>query len=316
MAKSNKNSKHQIVDINPIILDEIEEHAYSNLQAEVGGMFVGEVAGDTTRISGAIPALTASAEQISLTFTHEVWDEILKQVHENYPGQQIVGWYHTHPSFGLFLSQYDSFIQENFFSSPGQLALVIDPIAGDFAWFELDAKKSIQKFGEDKTKRGPRAIPGEKILVSKGIKPLNVAVIAGITALIVGAAVWSLGKISTPPDLSTVVAARDMTIQNMSLAEQELLNNPVLQYLTVEGDTLENIAERFYMDPSQASLIAQVNGLELDATLEAGTTLFLPHVPGITIYQESGASFPSTPTPIPSPSPTEAPTATPTPSAN
>lgn len=314
MAKAEKNSKHQNIDINPVILDEIEEHAYSNLQAEVGGMLVGNVDGSTTKITGAIPALTASADQISLTFTHEVWDVILKQVHEKFPGQQIVGWYHTHPSFGLFLSQYDSFIQENFFSNPGQLALVIDPIAGDFAWFELDTKKVIHKFGEDKTKRGPRTVPGQKTEAAKGIKPLNVAVIAGISAVIVGAAVWSFGKISTPPDLTSVVANRDMTIQEMTLAEHELLNNPVLRYTTAEGDTLENIAERYYLDSSQSLLISQVNGLEEGAQLEVGTTLLLPHVPRITISQDNGGSFPSTPTPVPTP--TETSSATPTPSAS
>jgi hypothetical protein len=49
----------------------------------------------------------------------------------------IVGWYHTHPDFGIFLSDRDRFIQEHFFSGPGQFAHVIDPIRkieGVFAW--------------------------------------------------------------------------------------------------------------------------------------------------------------------------------------
>ncbi len=33
----------------------------------------------------------------------------------NSPNIDIVGWYHTHPSFGIFLSHHDLFIHQNFF---------------------------------------------------------------------------------------------------------------------------------------------------------------------------------------------------------
>ena len=51
----------------------------------------------------------------------------------------IVGWYHTHPDFGVFLSDRDRFIHEHFFAHPGQIAHVIDPIRkteGVFVWRE------------------------------------------------------------------------------------------------------------------------------------------------------------------------------------
>jgi hypothetical protein len=51
----------------------------------------------------------------------------------------IVGWYHTHPTFGIFLSDRDRFIQEHFFSGPGQIAYVVDPVnktEGVFFWRE------------------------------------------------------------------------------------------------------------------------------------------------------------------------------------
>ena len=59
-----------------------------------------------------------------------------------YTDKSIVGWYHTHPDFGIFLSDRDRFIQENFFSGAGQVALVIDPIrktVGVFTWRERQA---------------------------------------------------------------------------------------------------------------------------------------------------------------------------------
>ena len=48
-----------------------------------------------------------------------------------------MGWYHTHPDFGIFLSSHDLFIHRNFFDQPLQVAYVVDPIRqtrGFFRW--------------------------------------------------------------------------------------------------------------------------------------------------------------------------------------
>ena len=48
-----------------------------------------------------------------------------------------MGWYHTHPGFGPFLSAHDRFIHENFFAHPRHVALVLDPVqhlVAVFAW--------------------------------------------------------------------------------------------------------------------------------------------------------------------------------------
>ena len=53
------------------------------------------------------------------------------------PDLDIVGWYHTHPDFGIFLSSHDLFIHRNFFDQPLQVAYVVDPIRqtrGFFRW--------------------------------------------------------------------------------------------------------------------------------------------------------------------------------------
>jgi hypothetical protein len=54
-----------------------------------------------------------------------------------YPEKRIVGWYHSHPGFGIFLSEHDLFIHKNFFSDPNQVAWVFDPHSdeeGCFVW--------------------------------------------------------------------------------------------------------------------------------------------------------------------------------------
>ena len=54
-----------------------------------------------------------------------------------HPDKKFIGWYHTHPGFGIFLSGMDDFIQANWFSEPWQIALVYDPTSeeeGIFVW--------------------------------------------------------------------------------------------------------------------------------------------------------------------------------------
>ena len=57
--------------------------------------------------------------------------------------RDIVGWYHSHPNFGIFLSDRDCFIQDHFFNAPGHIAYVVDPVngvEGVFAWRDGKAK--------------------------------------------------------------------------------------------------------------------------------------------------------------------------------
>jgi hypothetical protein len=52
---------------------------------------------------------------------------------QDYPKLSIVGWYHSHPGFGVEFSDMDLFIQKNFFRSPTQVGMVTDPLGGDVA---------------------------------------------------------------------------------------------------------------------------------------------------------------------------------------
>ena len=60
-----------------------------------------------------------------VTFKAETWQKIQASWIAIIPTARIVGWYHTHPGFGIFLSGMDLFIQDNFLQSPlaGRLCL-------------------------------------------------------------------------------------------------------------------------------------------------------------------------------------------------
>lgn len=309
------------------ILEKIEEHAYSNLKAEVGGMLVGNIDAKGTHILGSIPALLAAAEQVSLTFTHEVWEQILKTAARDFPDLTIVGWYHTHPSFGLFLSQYDSFIQDNFFKEPGQVALVIDPIDGNQAWFAHDARGEIAKFNQQDTTTGPQRASTFQPDVTPAPKA-KIALAAALAAICSGVLVWALTSLSAPPDTTQALrdanATRDQIggeYSNFRAQMNEVLAEPVLLYVVQDGDTLNALALRFYGTDESAEMLITVNDLDVEAdqSLDAGELVKLPYLPGVSVADLPASVIAPTPTPTPTATPTPTPTAvppsTPTPSA-
>ncbi|MFT3788558.1 MAG: Mov34/MPN/PAD-1 family protein [Tepidisphaeraceae bacterium] len=121
--------------------DTMHAHARSRTDVEVGGVLLGALHRDSSGpyllIYAALPALAANQRSTSVSFTAESWNTIHETIDRDHAGAKIAGWYHTHPGFGLFLSEMDEFIQRSFFDLPHQVATVIDPIAntvGTFVW--------------------------------------------------------------------------------------------------------------------------------------------------------------------------------------
>lgn len=119
----------------------LEKLAASDTTKELGSILIGQYSQEMGKthvvISDYIEAKYTDASASTLTFTHETWDYVHKEHESRYPNKKIIGWQHTHPNYGIFLSNYDLFIQENFFNMPFQIAYVIDPIQnlrGFFQW--------------------------------------------------------------------------------------------------------------------------------------------------------------------------------------
>jgi proteasome lid subunit RPN8/RPN11 len=115
----------------------IRQHSRSSMKAEVCGVLIGSSENDRIAVDACIPGVNAAQGGAHVTFTQDTWEHIYKIKDKEYPDDKIVGWYHSHPGFGVFLSEHDLFIQENFFSSPQQIAWVYDPHTdeeGCFGW--------------------------------------------------------------------------------------------------------------------------------------------------------------------------------------
>ena len=131
-------------------------------------------------ISDYIEAKYTESTAATLTFTHRTWEYVNDEKDKKYKDKKIVGWQHTHPGYGIFLSRYDLFIQENFFNLPWQVAYVVDPVAdkrGFFSWDNLEIVKMVgfyvydedgKKIKLKKDKKHPEYEKFKKYIVQEG----------------------------------------------------------------------------------------------------------------------------------------------------
>jgi proteasome lid subunit RPN8/RPN11 len=131
------------VSIQPVVVMEAEvarkirQHARSSMKAEVCGVLIGSNEHERMTVEACIAGINAAQGGAHVTFTQDTWEHIYKIKDKDFPEHKIVGWYHSHPGFGVFLSEHDLFIQQNFFSNPQQIAWVYDPHTdeeGCFGW--------------------------------------------------------------------------------------------------------------------------------------------------------------------------------------
>jgi proteasome lid subunit RPN8/RPN11 len=127
-----------------------QAHALSSPDREVAGVLIGpppEKQPDGRYVVHVIDTIIAKYTVMhgaSVTYTPESWRYLNDKLAERYPDETavMVGWYHTHPGFGIFLSGMDKFIHQNFFTQIWHVAFVLDPLAHKSGFFCWDRHKS------------------------------------------------------------------------------------------------------------------------------------------------------------------------------
>lgn len=122
-------------------LESLHQHLESDLHREHGGVLAGLPYLDPERqhyyadVQVAIPALEAEGSPVHLQFTPQAWEFIAGRLEEDFPELVVVGWYHSHPGLGIFMSGTDRAAHAAFYRQPWSLALVVDPTAQTAGWF-------------------------------------------------------------------------------------------------------------------------------------------------------------------------------------
>lgn len=127
------------------VLDEIIDYSAQDARCERGGFLIGQAyrdpkarheSGMYVEIRHFVEATDTINQAASMRFTHQTWSSLNRELSSRFPDECVVGWHHTHPGLGVFLSAYDRFIHSHFFSQPWQVALVVDPRAGEFGFYQ------------------------------------------------------------------------------------------------------------------------------------------------------------------------------------
>lgn len=195
LVNGTREARFQVV-CKQSVLDEIHAHGSTTEHAEVCGALVGDLYADSLApwvyVEAVIRGIGAVGKQTQVTITSETWSHFHDVIEAQYPDKQIIGWYHTHPGFGIFLSGMDLFIQENFFNQEWQVAAVHDPHSREEGFFVWRGGKPVNEpfliEGDTPESAALVASPGKSVMELSGrIKTLERRldyILSGILALI------------------------------------------------------------------------------------------------------------------------------------
>jgi len=129
------------------VLEAMWQHARRSPRLECAGALFGHpfVQPGTLEPSGvqvtfvivavAVPYTTPEQSRGHVRVTAEALAAADAYVAREHAGLQPVGWYHTHPGHGIFLSGYDLVITRSIFNAAWQVAVVLDPLRDEIGLF-------------------------------------------------------------------------------------------------------------------------------------------------------------------------------------
>ncbi len=137
----NPHKNDVVVICSQNIISEVTSFSQTSAN-EVGGVLMGSAyrfEGQIfVHVSAFIQAPVFSGQQSGRThfnFTPKTWTAIHQIRDRQYPKLKIVGWFHSHPGHGIFLSGEDLQIHQQHFDQSWHIALVFDPIRHEGNFF-------------------------------------------------------------------------------------------------------------------------------------------------------------------------------------
>uniref|UniRef100_A0AC34G1T6 MPN domain-containing protein n=1 Tax=Panagrolaimus sp. ES5 TaxID=591445 RepID=A0AC34G1T6_9BILA len=139
----------ETVYISSLALLKMLRHGRAGVPMEVMGLMLGEFVDDYTINVVDVFAMPQSGTGVSVEAIDPVYEakmlDILKTTNRS---EMVVGWYHSHPGFGCWLSSVDVATQQSFEAlSARAVAVVVDPIQSVKGKVVIDAFRSIPSIG-------------------------------------------------------------------------------------------------------------------------------------------------------------------------
>jgi 26S proteasome regulatory subunit N11 len=133
------------VYISSLALLKMLKHGRAGVPMEVMGLMLGEFVDDYTVKVVDVFAMPQSGTGVSVEAVDPVFQtNMLGMLSQTGRGEMVVGWYHSHPGFGCWLSGVDINTQQSFENlNPRAVAVVIDPIQSVKGKVVIDAFRII-----------------------------------------------------------------------------------------------------------------------------------------------------------------------------
>lgn len=118
------------VHVSSLALLKMLKHGRAGVPMEVMGLMLGQFADDYTINCVDVFAMPQSGTSVSVEAVDPVFQtRMLEMLKQTGRPEMVVGWYHSHPGFGCWLSSTDINTQSSFEQlNPRAVAVVIDPI--------------------------------------------------------------------------------------------------------------------------------------------------------------------------------------------
>ncbi len=137
------------------VLEQVKRHVQENARVECGGILIGHPFQDFDDPDMTFVVITAAIAQDSsshsvahFTVSPKEIEATRDEMQERYPGWVCVGWYHSHPGHGVFLSGQDMQIVRSIYNAEWHLALVIDPKSNEAAFFRGPEGERLRDWSE------------------------------------------------------------------------------------------------------------------------------------------------------------------------
>ena len=150
-ADTKMNDTSEQIYISPLSLLKMLRHGKAGIPLEVMGLMLGDYVDDYTVKCIDVFSMPQSGTETTIESIDERFQvrmvEMLKQTGRN---EIVVGWYHSHPGYGCWLSSTDINTQKTFEQQvPRTVAVVIDPIQSVRGKVVIDAFRTYGDQGFD-----------------------------------------------------------------------------------------------------------------------------------------------------------------------
>jgi 26S proteasome regulatory subunit N11 len=123
------------------------KHGRAGVPMEVMGLMLGQFVDDYTITCVDVFAMPQHGTGVSVEAVDPVYQtDMMAMLEQTQRKEVVVGWYHSHPGFGVWMSQVDIGTQASFEKlHPRCVAVVIDPIRSVKGKVEIDAFRLISQ---------------------------------------------------------------------------------------------------------------------------------------------------------------------------